>query len=191
MRWEVVRAHVRREARNGRRETRVVLVQRVIRGKFPRMKPLRPLCLVMLLAPLACERPPAPPPFAAVADMRQLMASVVEPAAELYWDAVGSVDDSSGTTAIFPRTPEAWDIVRNSAYVVAESGNLLMMAPRAVDQGEWMTLSRAMLDAGQRAITAAEARDTSAVFNVGAELYETCTNCHARYAVGLLRPNAK
>lgn len=172
-------------------ERRVVLVQRVMRGKFPRMKPRRPLCLVMLLAPLACERPPAPPPYAAVADMRQLMASVVEPAAELYWDAVGSVDDSTGTTAIFPRSPDEWDIVRNSAYVVAESGNLLMMAPRALDQGEWMTLSRAMLDAGQRAIKAAEARDTSAVFNVGAELYETCTNCHARYAVGLLRPNAK
>ena len=119
------------------------------------------------------------------------MASVVEPAAELYWDAVGSVDDSSGTTAIFPISPEEWDVVRNSAYVVAESGNLLMMAPRALDQGEWMTLSRAMIDAGQRAIKAAEARDTSAVFNVGAELYETCTNCHARYAVGLLRPNAK
>jgi len=119
------------------------------------------------------------------------MASVLEPAADVYWDAVGSVEDSTGVTALYPRTPQAWDAVRNSAVVVAESGNLLMMPPRARDQAEWMTLSLGMIKAGQRAIKAAEARDTSAVFSAGADLYDTCVACHARYAIEQVRPNAK
>jgi len=147
--------------------------------------------LVILVAALACDAAPKAPPFSAVADVKQLMVSVVEPAAEVYWDAVGSVEDSSGVTSLYPKTPEAWDAVRNSAYVVAESGNLLMMPPRARDSREWITLSLAMINASKRAIKAAEARDTAAVFNAGADLYETCTNCHARYAIETLRPNAK
>lgn len=140
---------------------------------------------------LACERPPDPPPFTAVADVRQLMASIVEPSADVYWDAVGSVEDSTGLTMHYPRTPEAWDAVRNSAYVVAEAGNLLMIDPRPRDRQEWMTLSRAMTEVGQRAIRAAEAHDTAAVFSAGADLYDACTNCHSRYAVGQRPPNAK
>lgn len=117
------------------------------------------------------------------------MAFVLEPAAEVFWDAVGSVEDSTGLTEFAPRSSAEWDRVRNSAYVVAESGNLLMMAPRARDQAEWMDLSRAMIEAGRRAIKAAEARDTVAVFDAGAELYATCTSCHARYSVGQPRPS--
>lgn len=119
------------------------------------------------------------------------MISVLEPAAEVYWDAVGSVIDKHGTVEFAPKSTEEWDRVRNSALVIAESGNLLMMAPRARDAGEWMTLSRAMIHAGERAIMAAESRDKAAVFDVGADVYDSCTNCHAKYAVGTLRPNAQ
>ena len=155
---------------------------------FP-MRPFGPRLLVLLVPMMACERSHDSPPFSAVADMRQHMASVVEPAAEVYWDAVGSVEDSTGLTEFAPRSSGEWELVRNSAYVVAESGNLLMMAPRARDQAEWMALSLAMIEAGRRAIKAAEARDTAAVFDAGAELYATCTSCHARYSIGQPRPS--
>lgn len=139
----------------------------------------------------ACDAGPKPPPFVAVADVKELMATILEPAAEVYWDAVGTIEDSTGVTALYPRSAEEWEAVRNSAYVVAEAGNLLMMPPRARDRGDWITMSVAMIRAGQRAIAAAEARDTAAVFDVGAELYETCTRCHGRYAIELMRPNAR
>jgi hypothetical protein len=138
----------------------------------------------------ACSAPP-PPPFQPVADMKQLMASVLEPAAEVYWDAVGTIIDENGVTEIQPKTIEEWDAVRNSAYVVAESGNLLMMSSRAKDGGDWMQMSRALINVGQKAIRAAEARDKAAVFDVGAEVYDACTACHAKYAVETLRPNAQ
>jgi hypothetical protein len=131
-----------------------------------------------------------PPPFRPVADVKQLMASVVEPAADVYWDAVGWVTDENGTIEIEPKTDEEWVAVRNSAYVVAEAGNLLMMNSRAKDSGDWMTLSAALVDVGQRAIRAAESKDKTAVFDVGADVYEACVACHAKYALPLIRPNA-
>ena len=117
------------------------------------------------------------------------MASVVEPAAEVYWDAVGTIYDENGATEIEPQTIEEWDGIRNAAYVVTESGNLLMMSSRAKDGGDWMTMSQALIEVGQRAIRAAEARNKTNVFDVGAELYDACTNCHAKYAVEIQRPN--
>ena len=97
------------------------------------------LCLLVIIGALflpACSGA-APPPFRPVADVKQLMASVVEPAAEVYWDAVGTIIDANGVTEIEPTTTEEWDAVRNAAYVVAESGNLLMMSNRAKDGGDF------------------------------------------------------
>jgi hypothetical protein len=136
------------------------------------------------------EPPPAPPsPFRPVADVRLLMTTVVEPAAEVYWDAVGTIIDRKGVVERAPKNDEEWEAVRNSAYLVAESGNLLMMGDRARDSGDWIKLSQALVDVGRRAIKAAEAKDKAAVFDVGAEVYDACTACHAKYAAQTLRPS--
>ena len=99
--------------------------------------------------------------------------------------------DASGTTEIRPESPEEWEAVRNAAYQVAESGNLMMMPGRGVDEPEWMAFSQALIDVGRRAIEAAEAQDEQGVFDVGAEIYAACTACHATYAVETLRPGTR
>ena len=139
-----------------------------------------------------CTRPPpaAPPPLRPVADVKQLMTSIIEPAAEEYWDAVGTIEDAKGVVHVAPATDEEWAAVVNSAYVVTEGGNLLMMTGRAKDSGDWMTLSQALIDVGQRAIKAAESKNPQAVFDVGAEVYDACVACHAKYALAQMRPNA-
>ena len=139
----------------------------------------------------ACNSAPPPPPYRPVADVKLLMANIMEPAAEVYWDAVGIIVDENGEHQIEPITTEDWDAVRNAAYVVAESGNLLMMPSRAKDGGEWMAASQLMIEAAQKAIRAAESHDKDAVFDVGAELYDACTNCHAKYSPEIVRPNAR
>lgn len=131
----------------------------------------------------------APPPYEPVADVQQVMATIVEPAAEVYWDAVGWILDAEGEHEIVPETPEEWEAVRNAAFVVAESGNLLMMQGRSLDDAAWMAMSQGMIAAGKRAIEAAESREPMAVFDAGAELYAACTSCHAVYALETLRPN--
>ena len=136
--------------------------------------------LAVLAAAAACERSPRFVPYASV---KQIMAEVLEPAADSYWDAVGSVSDKNGITEHAPVTDSAWAAVRNSATVIAESGNLLLIDPRARDRGEWVKFSRDLVAVGARARDAAEARDTKRIFDVGAEVYQACVNCHAKYLV--------
>lgn len=151
----------------------------------------RRACLVVVVLWTSACAGPAPPPLRQVADVKQLMQFVVEPAADLYWDGVGTIIDPSGVTEFKPETEGEWDALVNSAYVLAESGNLLMIGARPKDGGEWMQMSRAMVDVGEKAIRAAASHNPQAVFDVGAEVYDTCTACHARYAVELARPNVQ
>jgi hypothetical protein len=143
------------------------------------------------IAALGCSSAPPPPPYKPVADVKQLMASVVEPAADEYWDAVGTVLDQEGIHEITPQTQEEWDAARNNAYVFTEAGNLLMMPTRAKDNGDWMKFSQALIDTGLKAVRAAEARDRNAVFDAGAEVYDACTQCHAAYALELQKSNLR
>ncbi len=155
------------------------------------MEPTRliPTLSILAWALSACADDPEPPPFAAVADSKQLMLSVIEPAAEVYWDAVGVIMDLESTVHIRPETPEEWESVQNAAFVLAESGNLMLLEERAQGQGHWVAMSRAMIDVGRRAVEAAQARDPDAVFEAGGDIYLVCTGCHAVYATETLRPN--
>ena len=144
------------------------------------------LVLTGALLASGCNRPPPPPPLRPVADVKQLMKSIIEPAADHYWDAVGTIEDAKGVVHVAPATEEEWAAVVNSAYVVTEGGNLLMMTGRAKDSDDWMKLSQALIEVGQRAIKAAESKNTQAVFDTGAEVYDACVACHAKY----LQPQA-
>ena len=112
------------------------------------------------------------------------MEEVLEPAANVYWESVATVTDRSGTHERAPRSPEEWVAVRNAATVVAESGNLLMLDAHARNHDEWIRLARALVEQGDKARKAADARDPKAVFDAGAELYDACVSCHAIYLVG-------
>ena len=137
---------------------------------------------VALLA--ACASPPlqtAVPPFQPVADMRLLMEAVIDPAADTIWESVGTIVTMEGTEELEPRTDEEWTAVRNAAVVVTESGNLLMLDGRARDTADWITFSQALVEIGTRAIAAAEAQDTNAIFEVGGHIYNVCAGCHQQY----------
>jgi len=153
----------------------------------PRAVPL--LAAGLVAVAWACAEPAEETPYQPLGDVAQLMAGVVEPAAEVYWDAVGIIVDAEGEHQMAPQTDEDWLAVRAAAYTVAESGNLLMMPGYRLDNGAWVTMSQTMIEVGGRAVEAADARSLDAVFDMGAEIYYVCTNCHATYSVGSLRPN--
>ncbi len=134
-----------------------------------------------------CGCAPEPPPFDEVADVRQLMLTVVEPAADVYWDSVGTIMDLNGTEEIAPSTTAEWEAVRNAAVVIAESGNLLLMPGRSQEGEQWTELAKALIASGKQALAAAEARDPAAVFDAGGEVYLVCSECHAAFAPDALR----
>jgi hypothetical protein len=152
----------------------------------------RRIILPFATALAACQSPSPPPRYALVSSVKELMAGVVEPAADVYWDAVGEIDDSTGTHQTAPATDAEWTAVRNGALTVAESGNLLMLPGHiGADTTEWLSLALKMTESARKAMQAADRRDTKAVFDTGAELYDTCVACHAKYALQLQRPNTK
>jgi hypothetical protein len=146
------------------------------------------LFLVGAAALSACGGP-APPPFKPVVDTKLLMQAVVDPNADVIWEAVKTIDTAEGTQEIRPKTEEEWAAVRNSAVAVAESGNLLMLVPRAKDGGEWMKRAQEMIDTGEKAIRAAEAKNAGQLFTVGGEVYDACSNCHRQYMDAIVNAN--
>ncbi len=136
-----------------------------------------------LLAASCGGEPPAGPPFRTDNNVSVLMANMLDPAADLLWDAVGTVLDETGETYWEPETEEDWLQVKLGAMALAESANLLMMENRARDQDQWIRMSEAMADAAMLAFEAAEAEDPQRIFDLGEVVYESCNNCHTLYWV--------
>ncbi len=91
--------------------------------------------------------------------------------------------DSNGTREYGPKTDREWTAIRDAATTVAEAGNLLLIEGRRVDDGDWVKFTQEMIRAASLARDAAAAHDRQRVFDTGAELYDKCTQCHAKYLV--------
>ena len=141
------------------------------------------LLSVLLLTGCAAEEP-AGPPLDMRHSVRDLMAGLIDPAADGLWDAVGTVLDADGEHYTAPETEEDWIAVRASAMTLIEAGNLIMMGDRTPDDGAWMQYSQDMIDAAAVALAAAEAEDPDAIFDVGESVYNSCNACHAIYWIG-------
>jgi hypothetical protein len=151
---------------------------------------MRPRLLFAILGTsgcLACGGPP-PPPFKAVADVKQLMGPI-DAHADVIWEASGSITDAQGTVNRRPKNDEEWDAVRNSAIVLTEAANLLMMSPRAKDGDEWMKRSQELMDTGLAAWKATDAKNVDQLFTVGGDIYEACSHCHQEYMDAIKNAN--
>ena len=114
---------------------------------------------------------------------------MLDPAVDVLWDAVGSVVTVEGTFEKAPATDDDWAGVRASAIQLAESGNLLMMATasggsRGVDHRR----PRRSSTHSKRAIQAIDKKDKDALFTIGGDLYDVCTNCHRQFMRRASRP---
>lgn len=116
-----------------------------------------------------------------MASIKQLMEATIVPSSEVLFDAVGTIVSSDGVEEIAPKSDEEWATVRHNALTLAEAGNLLMIGDRARDKGEWIRMSRALVDVGMAALKAAEAKNPEALFEAGGQVYEVCQQCHNRY----------
>jgi hypothetical protein len=125
---------------------------------------------------------PAPAtPYKPVASVVDLMRGTITLSAEVYWGSVSVVVDAEGVHENQPETDLEWIEVWSAALTLAESGNLMMMPPRAPDQGEWIRISTDLVDVGQRAAEIAQNRDFEGMLAVGEEIYNVCVECHRLY----------
>lgn len=110
--------------------------------------------------------------------VKELMEATVQPTADAVF---GSAVWVNGELTGAPKNDEEWEDVEHHALTLAETGNLLMMAPRARDRGVWMSEARDFIVAAENAAKAAQARDVDAMFKAGGALVVTCDACHEHY----------
>lgn len=148
---------------------------------------MRPFAIAIigaaLLAACSKQEPQAiQPQYVRAHDIKQLMATVVQPQADVFWKSAGTVTDETGEHDLTPTTDEGWLRTRSAAATVTEMGNLLMTPLYAEGRGEdWMKFSKALVEIGQRAEKAAVDKSSDAIFDVGGTMYNVCTACHQVY----------
>jgi hypothetical protein len=139
------------------------------------------LALAVSISVAGCSRAPAPPPFKAVVETKALMDDVMERQADIVWQSVGTIVTAEGVEERRPRTEDDWIAVKAAAVNLTETGNLLMLPSRAQDGDRWMQNVQKMMAQGERMIAAIDRKNTQEMFDVGSDLYDTCTNCHMHY----------
>src|SRR5215203_3513584 len=109
----------------------------------------------------------APAAVQTLATTRQIMSAITRPTADAVFQSVQTNVSEKGVEEIQPRTDDEWAALGAQAAALAESGQLLMTGGRAVDQGDWIKMSRAMIDAARQTLSAVAAKDPEQVLASG------------------------
>lgn len=124
------------------------------------------------------------PSFSAEEDhseIHDLMAHLLDPAAEAIWDSAGFVITEEGEFSLEPKNQEEWDKVLYGAKVISESAFLLSRPEISKNRKDWIAVSGLLKVVGDKAFEAAERQDVEELFKVGADLYQVCVACHQTY----------
>ena len=128
------------------------------------------IAITVFAVSVSAQRAPATG-IRAVASVRQLHDVMISPASDAVFDA----------SSHQPLDAAGWTAGRNQALVLAESGNLLMVGARARDNGNWMKMSRALVEAAALAAAAAEKKDANALEAATDSITVACMECHRPY----------
>ena len=107
----------------------------------------------------------------AIASLKQIMEAMVVPTSDHLFNV--------GRQA--PANDDDWTALRNSAVILAESGNLLLVGDRVRDE-TWVSSAHVLIDAGSVALEAIEDRNVDAVLEAGNLLLDSCQSCHEKHA---------
>jgi len=164
----------------------------------------------------ACDKPAAPEsppatsasPLKPTAGIQDIMAGMIDPAADFLWESVSSTVTEQGTEEKQPRTDEEWKEVRRQALILTESANLLLVEGRhvaregkqledhntpgnltlaqveqaiAADRATFVAFGQALHDAGATLLKAADEKDVQAIVNGGEVLDGVCESCHLKF----------
>jgi plastocyanin len=163
----------------------------------------------LVLAVGACrardDREPQPQ-FRPTATVKDIMVSIIDPEADVLWNAVATIVSAAGTEEREPRTDEEWTAVQRSAVQLVEATNLLRVPGRLVarpgeksenprielhpetiqkliaeDPVTWTALVDRLHDAALPALNAVNARNAKGLFDAGEKIENACEACHQHY----------
>jgi cytochrome c556 len=152
-------------------------------------------------APAAGTAPAGP---VAVATLKELMDSTVDPAADGIWEAVAVRSSRKGVEHHQPRTPEEWAALRRHAVTLIEAMNLVVMPgrqaapagtkpglgelePAQIEQGIaqkqalFVTFAKALQGTAREALTAIDQKDIDGIVKTGGDIDAACEVCHVTF----------
>lgn len=117
---------------------------------------------------------------AAAISVKAEMKTVVEPASNTLFAVGGEVDPENGADAA--KVPDKrWKEAGKAAAALKAAGEGLVAAEHAKPGEDWPALARQMAEIGERAATAAAAKDGKALAQAANDLGDNCSACHAKY----------
>lgn len=151
---------------------------------------------------------PAASPLKPIAGVQDVMAGMIDPAADFLWESVSTTVEQGKTVEKQPRTDAEWAEVRRQAIVLAEGANLIMMDGRhvvkegshledhgtpgnltaeeseqaiAADRGTFIAFAQALRDVGASMLAAADARNPQGITDAGDTMDQVCEGCHLKF----------
>jgi len=142
-------------------------------------------------------KPPAnensgPSTMSAKSYIKDIMNSMMMPAAAGVWNAVATVTDASGVHEYRPQTDDDWNAVIASATMLIETPNLVMMQGRQRCVGgaipasyhtDFNRKARELQEAANIALIAAKRHDADALGEAGERIDVACDECHEKYQI--------
>ena len=113
----------------------------------------------------------------------EIMATVVDPAADALWQSVGSEATASADQAWSPASEADWDRLAAHARALGAAADALGTPARVNGRDPWAGQARALRAASDEALAAIVRRDTAALFASGERIVNACDQCHERYWV--------
>ena len=156
----------------------------------------------------AASQSAAPSPLKPIAGVQDVMADMIDPAADFLWESVSTTVEGNKTVEKQPRTDEEWAQVRRQAIILAEGANLILMDGRhivkegarledhgtpgnltaeesekaiAANRGAYISFAQALRDAGAQMLAAADAKNPQGLIDAGDTLDQVCESCHLEF----------
>jgi hypothetical protein len=125
----------------------------------------------LMCASLAVATMAQAPVFQPVGTIHEVMLDIVAPTSDVIFKVPNHA----------PKDDKEWKTVQDSALMLAETGNLLMIPGRAKDSGDWAKFAKSLTEQGSKAFEAANAKDAKALEDIGNNIDDVCETCHAKY----------
>lgn len=138
---------------------------------------------VMALGLAGCASAAQTPSYAGLG-LHEMMVTVIDPNANIFWSASGEIDTEEGSATRTPENEARWQKVVEAATVVRDTGATLGTARFSRPDPAWAEMAAKMEKAGAEGLAAAKARDADAAFTVGGDLYDACNGCHSKFIPG-------
>ena len=146
--------------------------------------------------------------FEPIAGIQDIMADMIDPAADFLWESVSTTFDLTGVVDKEPRTDQEWDAVRRQAIILTEGANLIAMEGRRVarvrgtledhgtpgnltaeesehaianDRGAFLAFAKALHEVGHTMLKASDDRSPQGLLDAGDTLDRVCEGCHLKF----------